>query len=547
VSFDPGIHPSLSYRLAGTYVDASACVFYPGFPVTVVVRLSTGSYVDPSACCFITGFLVPMPQARLGAQIVFAPPELVTTGSAYVTMFALPMLPGDDSVEIVFGVHIEFFATPRIGPAPLTVQFTQLCAGIIDEYYWRFGDNHRSYHSDPANIYLHPGVYDVYLRIKAEGRYYDLLKKRYIIVLPGGLVVSRTTRLIRQPILSEQGCGFYEMPVTDMPMPEGGGGGVLSIFDTNNQPRGIVLDAATGKWYEVTTRDGPSGTSLVKSWKNKSDEEFDRIVRFREDRGTDEKDLERLVESHLYLRPDKETNRSQTGYDANGYPIGMEFDLAFFKDGEPTNANAIVTDIPYSGDIKIDRKLEGNRIQMQITSNRGAHFILNRLCRYVSSKRAAAPESRISNEMTFQELLAQAIFWMSYCDGILINRITGAELTLDVVAMTGVTGLGNTAQGLNGEITLPNVVITTGAVFFWTNGAVVLTIGGTPVTLIDSGTCGLWTLKYAAITGTSGVVKLTPTGAASIEDLRIFNSSVADALSYYAEDVITNSGAIVLP
>ena len=491
-----------------------------------------------------------MPQARLGAQIVFAPPELVTTGSAYVTMFALPMLPGDDSVEIVFGVHIEFFATPRIGPAPLTVQFTQLCAGIIDEYYWRFGDNHRSYHSDPANIYLHPGVYDVYLRIKAEGRYYDLLKKRYIIVLPGGLVVSRTTRLIRQPILSEQGCGFYEMPVTDMPMPEGGGGGVLSIFDTNNQPRGIVLDAATGKWYEVTTRDGPSGTGLVKCWKNKNDEQFDRIVRFREDRGTDEINFERLLDAHLFLRPYKETNRNQTGYDENGYPIYFRVDVDFFKDGEPIAPTVTAKNIALNGDIKIDRPVESPRVQMQVTTNFGAHFILNRLCRYVSSRRANSPELRISQEMTWQEDLAQAVLWMSYFNGVLIDRYSGAELVLSGItpAFGPEATIETTAQNITAEITLPSVNIYAGSIMLWVSGTVAVTIASTPISLTDVGVVGAFTLKYASGITNTGVVKITPTGSAKIADLRVFNAAIsADAQEYYKNDIETNSGAIVLP
>jgi PKD repeat protein len=551
VSFDPGINTTIEHRLStGSYVDPAACCFIPGILVSMPEhRLSTGSYVDPAACCFIPGILVPIPEHRLGGYLQFLPPTLITNGGKKVFMSALPVLVGDDSVEIVFGIRVDFTASPRIGRTPLTVQFTQLCCGVITEYYWLFGDGRRSFYSDPSHIYLPVGTYDVTLRIRAEGIYFSLKKKKYITVLPGGLVVSRTTRFLRHAILPEQGIGFYEMPAAGiMPMPEAGVG-VLSLYDANNQVRGLVLDAETGLWYDVTTRDGPEGSGLSRIETDKNAAQFDRTVKFPQDRGTDETDFERLVESHLFIRPLKESNRSQAGFDANGYPDGMKINLDFYKDGEPTTPTATITNIPLNGDLKTDRKVEGNGIQMGVTINRGSHYILNRLNKYVSSRRAASPEKRIMNEMTWQEELAQAVLWMSYSNGTLKNRVTGKELSLTgITAAAGPEGTAGTAQQFSTEQTLPSVNISSGSILLWMYGTLAVSIAGTAISLSDLGTVGSFTLKYASGITKNGAVKLTPTGTVVVADLRAFNAAISsDALDYYKSDVENNSGGIVLP
>lgn len=553
MSFDSGIDITNSCAVeqsAGSYVSLVAGTFSDGHPIELVgINLSSGLYVSSGSGVFSNGYSIDFIEIAFGSNCVFLPGSAVYANGCSVAHSVLPVFPGDNGIEIILGVTVDFIATPRSGAAPLTVQFRQQCAGTIEEFYWRFGDGKRSYHSDPVHIYTALGFHDVYLRIKLEdNRYFDITKKKYILVLPGGLFVSRTNRLIRQALLPEQGIGYYEMPVVNMPMPEAGVG-VLTVYDANNQIRGLVLDAETGKWYDVTTRDGPSGTGLTKVWTGKAGEHFDRILKFREDRGTDERDFERLLESHVFLRPLKETNRNQSGYDANGYPDGMEIDLDFFKDGEPTTPTVTITDVPLNGDLKCDKKVEGNRLQMQVTVNRGAHYIMNRLCKYASSRRAAGPELRIMSEMSWQEELAQAVLWMSYYNGTLINRVTGAALGLTgVSAVSGPEGISGTAQQFSTEQTLPSVSLSNGSVLIWVNGTVALSIGGTAISLTDIGTVGSFTLKYAETITKSGAVKLTPTGTVTVADLRMFAAALSSGVrTYYKNDVEDNSGGIVLP
>ena len=48
----------------------------------------------------------------------------------------------------------DFTASPTSGPAPLTVQFTNLSKGEITSYYWDFGDGATSTERDPVHTYL---------------------------------------------------------------------------------------------------------------------------------------------------------------------------------------------------------------------------------------------------------------------------------------------------------------------------------------------------------------------------------------------------------
>lgn len=533
----------------GSYVATGSITYIQCKHITnVIARPLQGSYVSSGASTYGYGTHIQNTEARASACLVFTnPPAIFPYIGVHCQFQGLPQVLGDDSRHISFGQIIDFSATPRYGFDPLTVQFTNKSTGAIKKYYWLFGDGHRSYYSDPSHIY-HRGVYTVTLEIKVGIRTLTLRKRKYITVLSGGLVVSRTTRCIRHTILPEQGIGFYEMPAEAMAMPEAGVG-AIAVYDTNNQIRGLVLDARTGKWYDVTTRDGPSDTGIQKYWTGIDGNEFDHIIKFREDRGTDEKDFQRLLESHVYLRPISELNRNQTGYDENGYPDGMEIDLAFFNDGEPTTASATVIDIPLNGDIKSDRKIEGNRVQMQVTVNRGAHIILNRLNIYDSSKRAAPPDKRVMTEMDNQEELAQSVFWASYYNGVLVNRYDGVEISLS--GITPVEGPVDddqlTGSAFSAPITLGSIAITSGSILFWLEGTAVLTIGGSAVTLTDIGTSNGYTLKYGSVS-MSGSIILTPTGPAKISDFRVFNSALSTvAKNYYLNDVQDNAGGNVLP
>ena len=59
----------------------------------------------------------------------------------------------------------DFAADITNGYVPLTVNFTDLSTGVIDEWYWDFGDGNNSSLQDPANEYYNRGSYTVSLTV----------------------------------------------------------------------------------------------------------------------------------------------------------------------------------------------------------------------------------------------------------------------------------------------------------------------------------------------------------------------------------------------
>lgn len=448
-----------------------------------------------------------------------------------------------------------FAATPRIGRQPLTVQFVFYGDpdDNISEFYWNFGDGNRAYSEEPTNIYHQTGLYDVSLRINTDDGYRTVTIEKFIHVLPGGVVVSRTNKAFRHAITPQQGVGIIEMPTDYFPMPEARTG-TMALYDANNQLRGLVLDSNDGMYYDITTRNGPEDSGLSRVWKNKvgTDGEggydFDRSLTFGEDIGSFEHFFLRMIETHLYLRPFEESNRSEDGYDSGGFPDGFEIDLEFMVDGNPSPTTTI-KNIPMTGDLKSDKKVEGHRVQLKITANRGDHLLVQRQINYVASNRAASPENRIMSEMDYQEELGAVVMWPSYYNGTLIDRVTSAALSLDADAVTGPEGGSGSALEFDSAITLPSVVLTgAGALLVWIDGTAAITIGGVAVSLTEHDESGDWKLYYASSLTASGAVVVTPTGTVKMADMRIFNSAVSsNSRTYYFNDVDGNNGNIVMP
>jgi PKD repeat protein len=62
-------------------------------------------------------------------------------------------------------LHAEFSAQLTQGPAPLTVNFTDLSTGPIQGWHWEFGDNQSAWESNPTHVYQTKGIYTVSLTI----------------------------------------------------------------------------------------------------------------------------------------------------------------------------------------------------------------------------------------------------------------------------------------------------------------------------------------------------------------------------------------------
>jgi PKD repeat protein len=122
---------------------------------------------------------------RNNAELVFLPPGVsgpftVTVAAASIggdgvpgnadatdQDFALLIYNGDDGAPAA--PVANFSGSPTLGPAPLTVSFTDLSSGSITARSWAFGDGGTSTAANPSHVYTTPGTYSVRLTVNGPG------------------------------------------------------------------------------------------------------------------------------------------------------------------------------------------------------------------------------------------------------------------------------------------------------------------------------------------------------------------------------------------
>ncbi len=474
-----------------------------------------------------------------------------------ITISMLPRRPNEETEIIVLGYGIDFYATPRVGRAPLKVYFHNESYGVIEEYLWLFGDNTYSKESVPTHIYRRHGVYDVTLRIRVNGRWYSQTRHKYIIVYPGGLIMANTNRSFTLAILPSQGVGFSEN-TGGWPMPETGMGPIF-YHDDNNQPHLVVQDSIDGYEYDILQRDGPENSNITKKWKDRvavngtGGIDVPVSVKFPADVGTFEYFWLRHGVSHIFARSANELKyRGAEGYDSTGFPIGLNFVVKYYVDGERVTAERQVKNIPITGDITTDEHVEGHRIQLELTANMGAHAIVGRLSKYITTDKIDG--SAVMAEDGYQEELSVPVQWFSRGKGGLfsfVNRATGVMLDSDEInkltRCEGPDGEPESAVQFTEAVIFPSVNITNGSVLLWHQGLDNIKIGDDEIVLVNYNTMGSWTLSYAINITASGEVTITPSETGKIFDCRIFNNIITiECIEYYYNNIVDKNGDVVL-
>jgi PKD repeat protein len=557
VAFTAGIRQTFpDLRLSGAgFVNSAGVVYSSGKRNTFPdLRYSGAGFVNSAGTVYSPGKRNTFPDLRLSTGIVFFP-GAVFQPAVHLFLSIIPSVDGDDTKRLALGIAVDFVGYPRIGRKPLTVQFEHQCRGPIVEFYWIFGDGKKSYHSDPGTIYKKVGIYDVSLRIRVQNKYYTVKKLRYIQVLEGDLIVSTTDTALRCAITKDQGIGMYRIPVADMPMPEARVG-VLSIVDSDGVARGLVLDASTGLWYDVSTRE-VNGEAI--EWMGIGGANLVRSIRFGEDKSKKENEKLRFGEGHLGILPIKEENRNESGYDENGFPDGMEAELKAYVDGEPTTPFAQIRAIPFDGellvrgDLKTDKKIEAQRIQWELVTNRGAHSITQRQISYILTRKSSVPALRTMVESTYQRELASILLWPAWINGVLRDRRTGAAITGAEAAVQSPGLDSRTGSALKFSTTISLGTCDPGSLFFWLHGSPVeINIGIGVYEPVVHGTvlsAGEWTLYYVNAIESGGLISIVPTaGEVEMFDFRAYQTELSTvSRTYYFDDVEKTGGKVVLP
>ena len=488
------------------------------------------------------------------APYVKAAVKVFESNVVKIFVFALPPDPIDNTVSLVFGLYVDFTSDVRFGYAPLNVVFENLSIGAFDAYLWDFGDGKTSAAAAPTHKYSEPGFYTVTYSASIEGQWYTISKYHYIFVWDSERVVSRTTRCFQLALNESQGVGFTENTGDDWVFPPAGVPPIM-VWDGDNVAHVLAYDNNDGNFYDMMTRDGPTGTGLEKVWYDKTDINGDGgtavipSVKFAEDIGNYEYYWLRAAIIRLFVHAVNDAVKGASGFNSEGIPDALEITLRAYIDGKLTVERS-VTDIPITGDIHFDEMVEGHRIALEFVANMGLHTICGRYAKYILTDKMIG--SGVMSEDDYQQQFATPAMWFSR-DLLYIDRATGSELDSDeqgkITPVAGVDSRTGSAWSFTVALNLPSRTLNGASIIFWHQSLTSLTINGVPMVFTDYNTSGLWTLSYLTSLTASGDIVINPTGTCKIFDLRIINSQIlsAEAIAYYYDNIVNHSGDVVLP
>ncbi|MCU0632423.1 MAG: PKD domain-containing protein [Methanolinea sp.] len=187
------------------------------------------------------------PSELLYTEIPAQLPEPGTTSIPTPVTTTIPLTPTPTSTP---GLPLASFnATPKSGPVPLPVQFTDTSTGVPEEWLWSFGDGMSSTLKDPRHTYMREGSYQVGLTVKNAFGGHTRISQGYITVTPAG---ERDIFLEAQRGAAVSPGGFIEFTVTKPGTRIKIGGGTIDL-PAGARVRLTVDDGGKGK---VSIRDG---------------------------------------------------------------------------------------------------------------------------------------------------------------------------------------------------------------------------------------------------------------------------------------------------
>jgi len=123
-----------------------------------------------------------------GTSTLQNPNHTYTLSGLYTVTLTATGPGGSDSETKVGYIAVapvaNFSGTPRSGPAPLAVDFTDLSSGGVTSWGWTFGDAGTSTLQNPSHTYASPGTYTVTLIASSPGGADTASKADYIVVGP---------------------------------------------------------------------------------------------------------------------------------------------------------------------------------------------------------------------------------------------------------------------------------------------------------------------------------------------------------------------------
>jgi len=493
-------------------------------------------------------------------------------------------------------------------------------------YLWLFGDGGTSKEEAPTHRYNMAGVYVVLLTVTYDDGRTVVIRYTQTITnwgeVTGELNVSHTNKSFQFAIKGDQGIGLMERTGDDIVSPEAISG-TLKVIDNLGQFRQLHLDADDLLWYHVSTRNGPSGSGISKTWPDKEviststinaitlasetvvavdtvavhgfitgdnvkitgvlgtteinnrvftitvtdtdsftldDTDGDDFTAYTsggtvirtgafpvpalwrpEDTGEHEHYFINDVESHVFMSPDDETMRDQSGFDSNGYPNDTQITLTAYEDSNPTEEKVHAINANRTNEIIFDRNVYANRVQYKLSANRPEVIFREMLHYYRVIDEVSDPDSLIQTETDYEGNISNNLLvWLSRNPTALKNLIDSATLAGTATKATGPDSKGESAITISAEVALANAAVSDGMFVIWHKSGYTIS----DISLVQYNTIGSWIMS----TVSGSIPAALILGVGDVFDVRLFTSKLTAAeLLYYYNDINDNSGNNVLP
>jgi PKD repeat protein len=303
----------------------------------------------------------------------------------------------------------------------------------ILQYLWNFGDGRTSTEKSPEHIFYMAGTYNGTLTISDQFgnswsttftiRVYDW----DLTDSEEGTHVSFTDKCYRLAVRPNQGVGIVRWGVGgDLPFPEAGVG-TMKGFNKANKTISLILDNRTGRFYRIGLPDVWQDKVEVYGGTD-----INTSIDLKEHIGiTGEEAMVEHVESRIHIRPSDEANKGQSGYTAKGFLENFRVNLKMFANGDTDTPVAKLKNVSQYGEYVFSKRVEDKRLQLRIETTTSS-FRTTKARQLLNNIDKITPDEigGIKTENLYQKQFRGMDLWLSRdSKSPLLNRCSGSDVT----------------------------------------------------------------------------------------------------------------------
>ena len=261
---------------------------------------------------------------------------------------------------------------------------------------------------------------------------------------------SLTSYCFRLAVRGEQGGGQTEYGGEHWLWPDAGAATVATGYDPDGRRITLVEDARTGRIYQI---------GVAELWVDREGDGdgsgFEIPTAIFLPTIADGYKWQKHLETHIAMRPWKDTYRGASGFTPDGFKNLHQALLKIFEDGEKVAESSALRDINRNGDYAYLRLIDARRIQTRIETTTSAYKISQVVTKVQSSDREALPADNEPTEVGYQREWRDAIIHLSrnrpYAA---YNRADGTEMQGgEALEVAGPFGRAGEAFRLEGGLT----------------------------------------------------------------------------------------------